>query len=249
MIINIRSPKFDNTVEDGLSIIGNINELFKTKWQTPHGTKEFENHLFFNLIEYFNYFRYVDGQLEFILNNRSIISNKAKELFILRERLIRVLNPKIQLLIYSDSLNHNKTCFYAIISHLNDVGDELFSEIDLEELLPVGCDEFNLREFLTERFINSIKFKVFDYLKKTIQIPSAVDFDLELLKLSHHNEHEMYANKFCEDLLNKIENLEIDEIEKTDKNLYNQLKSIKKNSVRVSNFLNKLQVLDLSLTR
>jgi hypothetical protein len=199
------------------------------------------------MISYYEYFKYVDRQLAFILENRSIISTKTRELFILRERLIRILNPKIQLLIYSDSINDNKVYFYAIITHLSFEGAEVISEIELDELLPDGCDEFNIYEFLTNRLIVNIKFKAYEYLKQTIEIPNNLDFEREGMKISHHNDSEKYANYFLSMLRDSIENLHVQEIE--DKALLKQLNDIKKHSKRLFNSLENLQILDLSLKR
>jgi hypothetical protein len=249
VIVDIQVPKVEGNLEDGLKVINNVVSLLENKWEQGVLNTEFYEIRYFNMISFYDYFKYVDSQLSFILNNRSIVFNKTKEFFILRERLLRVLYPKIQLLIYSDSLNHNKTCFYAIISHLNDLGEELFSEIELDELLPEDCDEFNLHEFLTDRFIKDIKFKVYGYLKTTIEIPNNLDLVFEMQKISHHNVYEGYANDFMEKLNKSIENLEVDELEKSDIILYKKLQEIKRLSFRVSNMLNKLQVLDLSKKR
>jgi hypothetical protein len=249
VIVNIQVPKVEGNIEDGIKVINNVVSLLENKWEQGVLNAEFDEIRYFNMISFYEYFKYVDSQLSFILNNRSIVSNKTKEFFILRERLIRVLNPKIQLLIYTDSLNHNKTCFYAIISHLNDLGEELFSEIELDELLPEGCDEFNLYDFLNDRFIKNIKSKVYGYLKTTIEIPNNLDLVFEMQKISHHNQYEGYANDFMEELHDSIENLEINELEKSDIILYKKLKEIKDLSSTVTNILSKLQVLDLSLNR
>jgi hypothetical protein len=247
MIVNIRLPKDTNKVNDGFSAIRTLIELLGSKWQTSSGIYEFDNLSFFNLYEHFEYFKYVDSKLDFILFNRSINSNDTKELFIQKERLICLFNPKIQLLIYSDTLNDHKICFYAIVTHLNNDGVEIVSDIDIEELLPNGCNEFNIQEFLSDLLINKIKIKVYEFLKKTIEIPQNLDFERECMKLSHHNDSEKYANCSLSLLQDSIDNLHIEEIE--DITLLKQLKDIKKHSKRLFKSLENLQILDLSLKR
>lgn len=240
MLINLRTPKYYSNLNENLSTIENYSSILELNWDDHLWDEIHEFSSEYN--EYHKYLEYINVSLHFHLSNQLFDKNKLKELISLKGRLIKILNPKIQLVIYREPRENDRLYAYAIV----DLFDENLKEIDVVEFIPANYEFFNKECFTQEGYYFNIKRKVFEFLKTTLMVPKDIDFEYQLLEIRNYKDYESRTNRALSILQKTIEDLNIDELEEEKPELFKQLLSVKRCSERVFKRLNNTTILDLT---
>lgn len=242
MVINLRTPKYYTNPLDGLKIIDNYSSSLQLKW-TPELLNEIREFVP-SYSDYNDYFMLVDLKINTYLKNQFFELEEIKSLYILRERLLRILNPKIQLFVYHEPRDGDNLHAIVLIYYLDETGQEIFKEIDVTDIYPLNLHITKLREKVPDKFYYEIKLRVFEFLISTLEIPNNLKLEDERLKLTHYEEDEQIINHCLYKLKESIDKLSIDEFENINPELMKSIKAIKSWSNRAFSKLESINILD-----
>ncbi|MFY9160649.1 hypothetical protein [Aquirufa ecclesiirivi] len=192
------------------------------------------------------YLYYLDDVLENYFGQRIIDFDEIKSLVLMRERILRIYNPKVKLVAYHEPRENDTLYAFAMVYYLNDEGDEVFDEVDITELLPQNFYAVQLREKIKEKtFRFNVDLKVYNFLKSTIEIPADIDFESKRWSIHNYYDFEYRTNYHGVKLRNLIDKLNFNDLEQSHQELYKSLLIIKNLARRYYNKQDEFEILNL----
>ena len=190
-----------------------------------------------DLENHFQYLYYLDQTLKNLNEYTAFNFEKVKSMILIREQLLAMFYTRIQVVFYPDLKEPEKVHLSAIYSTVDSFGENVTSELELDNLLPENSSMHNYYILADEALELRITESVFSTISNQIVIP---DNFIGPTNASNGKANQLIANFMIRKLTSSVNKLETqsDSID-----LDSTLNSIKRDFKILSNVLNKIDLL------
>jgi hypothetical protein len=190
-----------------------------------------------DLENHFQYLYYLDQTLKNLNEYTAFNFEKVKSMILIREQLLAMFYTRIQVVFYPDLKEPEKVHLSAIYSTVDSFGENVTSELELDNLLPENSSMHNYYIIADKALELRITESVFSTISNQIVIP---DNFMGPTNASNGKANQLIANFMLRNLTSSFSKLE----SQLDSNDYDStLISIKRDFKVLANVLNKIDLL------
>jgi len=190
-----------------------------------------------DLENHFQYLYYLDQTLKNLNEYTAFNFEKVKSMILIREQLLAMFYTRIQVVFYPDLKEPEKVHLSAIYSTVDSFGENVTSELELDNLLPENSSMHNYYIIVDKALELRITESVFSTISNQIVIP---DNFMGPTNASNGKANQLIANFMIRKLTSSVNKLET---QSDSVDLDSTLNSIKRDFKILSNVLNKIDLL------